>query len=84
MLELARACACECVVCVCLCVCMCVCVPEGQQGREPVLLAEFAGHQHLLRARLGRGREVTGMHSTRCSDNDRAAVKLTKGVAKVE
>ena len=53
-------------------------------GHSPSLLAEFAGHQHLLRASLGGGREVLRMASTRCSDNDKAAVTLTRGRAALD
>ena len=56
----------------------------NQAGHSPVLLAEFAGHQHLLRASLGGGREVQRMASTRCSDNDRAAITLTRGKAALD
>ena len=55
-----------------------------QAGRSPALLAEFAGHQHLLRASLGGGRDVQRMASTRCSDNDRATVTLTRGKAALD
>lgn len=59
--------------------------PPEAQGREaPVLLAEFAGHQHLLRAKVGRDGVVTGMGSTRCSDNDKAAITLTRGQPKLD
>jgi hypothetical protein len=53
--------------------------PEAQRGSSPALLAEFAGQQHLLRARVGSGGRVTAMESTRCHDNDRAHVALAGG-----
>ena len=61
--------------------------PEGQAGGSPALLAEFAGHQHLLRASLrggDAGREVLRLSSTRCSDHDKAAVTLTRGQLTME
>ena len=38
----------------------------------------------MLRASLGGGREVLRMASTRCSDNDKAAVTLTRGKAALD
>ena len=58
--------------------------PEAQGGREPALLAEFAGSKHLLRARVGANGEVRSMESRRCADNDPAHVALTDGAARVQ
>lgn len=53
--------------------------PEGQSGRSPTLLAEFAGMQHLLRAEVGADGRVHSMRSARCHDNDRTTVGLSPG-----
>ena len=58
--------------------------PEAQSGRQPALLAEFAGFKHLLKANLehgsdGKVRAGRSMSSTRCSDNDRSGVALASG-----
>jgi len=53
--------------------------PDGQAGSRPAIYAEFAGQQHALRAQLNGRREVTGLESRRCSDNDAAAITITAG-----
>ena len=58
--------------------------PEGQDRHSGKLLAEFAGHKHLLRVNLeprgaGTVRIGRSMQSTRCADNDRSNVLLLQG-----
>ena len=55
--------------------------PEGQTAHSGALLAEFAGHKHLLRVQMQEGgtRIARTMQSTRCSDNDRSHVVLLTG-----
>tara|TARA_B100000524_G_scaffold219519_1_gene115592 strand:- start:782 stop:1174 length:393 start_codon:yes stop_codon:yes gene_type:complete len=57
--------------------------PEAQKGKEPKLLAEFAGMKHLLRARLAADGKIISMESTRCHDNDAADVRVAEGSPKV-
>ena len=55
--------------------------PEMQRGSSGALLAEFAGHKHLLRVQLDAARNAAGrrMQSTRCADNDQSPIVLTDG-----
>lgn len=60
--------------------------PEEQSASGAALLAEFAGHQHLLTARVelrGEGAKaelrVTGFDSVRCADNDKSRIGVDSG-----
>ena len=58
--------------------------PEAQGDERGALLAEFAGHKHLLYVQIetlpdGTRRAARQMRSTRCSDNDPSAIGTTEG-----
>ena len=54
--------------------------PEAQDARSSSLLAEFAGHKHLLRVPIEGGKRIGRfISSTRCADNDRSSVVLVSG-----
>ena len=58
--------------------------PEAQQGLSGAILAEFAGHKHLLRASLDASgqRAKDHMQSTRCADNDQATITKNSGTTR--
>ena len=53
--------------------------PEGQSGKQPKLLAEFAGSKHLLTLRSGLTGSRLLLQSYRCADNDPAQVTTVSG-----